>query len=54
MKLRSSMTLFARAAPDNGLFRQVLNDYFGGVEDEATERLLRSQDRDAGTSDRLT
>jgi uncharacterized protein (DUF1810 family) len=51
MKLRSSMTLFARAAPDNGLFGQVLNDYFGGVEDEATERLLRSQDRHVGTSD---
>jgi uncharacterized protein (DUF1810 family) len=42
MKLRSSMTLFARAAPDNALFQQVLNDYFGGVADEATESRLGS------------
>ncbi len=40
MKLRSSMTLFARAAPDNALFQQVLNRYFGGVGDEATESRL--------------
>jgi uncharacterized protein (DUF1810 family) len=39
-KLRSSMTLFARAAPDEPLFRAVLEQYFGGEEDEATlERL---------------
>jgi uncharacterized protein (DUF1810 family) len=37
MKLRSSMTLFAHAAPDNPLFRQVLAQYFGGVADAATE-----------------
>jgi uncharacterized protein (DUF1810 family) len=42
MKLRSSMTLFSRAAPDEPLFPQVLNDYFDGVTDEATERLLGS------------
>ncbi len=40
MKLRSSMTLFARAAPDEPLFRQVLDGYFDGVADEATERRL--------------
>jgi uncharacterized protein (DUF1810 family) len=45
MKLRSSMTLFARAAPDNTLFRQVLLDYFGGAPDPATERILDSQHR---------
>lgn len=39
-KLRSSMTLFARAAATNPVFRQVLDAYFGGVPDEATERLL--------------
>jgi uncharacterized protein (DUF1810 family) len=40
MKLRSSMTLFARAAPDEPLFRAVLERYFGGEEDPATlERL---------------
>jgi uncharacterized protein (DUF1810 family) len=51
MKLQSSMTLFARAAPDNVLFRQVLNDYFGGVADEATESRLDCLDRYRGTSD---
>ena len=40
IKLRSSMTLFARAAPDNPVFDQVLDAYFGGVPDEATDRLL--------------
>jgi uncharacterized protein (DUF1810 family) len=38
--LRSSMTLFARAAPDNALFRQVLDDYFGAVADPATDERL--------------
>ena len=40
IKLRSSMTLFARADPSSLVFGQVLNAYFGGVPDEATERLL--------------
>ena len=37
MKLRSSMTLFARAAPDQPLFRQVLDRCFDGVEDESAD-----------------
>jgi uncharacterized protein (DUF1810 family) len=41
LKLRSSMTLFARAAPDEPLFAQVLDRYFGGAPDDATDRLLR-------------
>ena len=40
MKLRSSMTLFARADPGNPVFQQVLDGYFAGVADAATERLL--------------
>lgn len=40
MKLRSSMALFARAAPDEPLFRQVVERYYGGVPDAATARLL--------------
>jgi uncharacterized protein (DUF1810 family) len=36
MKLRSSMTLFAAAAPDEPVFGEVLTKYFGGVPDEAT------------------
>jgi uncharacterized protein (DUF1810 family) len=40
MKLRSSMTLFARADPNDPVFQQVLDAYFAGVADPATERLL--------------
>ncbi len=40
VKLRSSMTLFAHAAPSNPVFRQVLDTYFEGTADGATERLL--------------
>ncbi|HJS92643.1 MAG TPA: DUF1810 domain-containing protein [Solirubrobacteraceae bacterium] len=40
MKLRSSMTLFARADPTNPVFGQVLEAYFGGEADQATDRLL--------------
>ncbi len=42
MKLRSCMTLFHRAAPDEPLFAQVLDGYYGGVADEATDARLRS------------
>jgi uncharacterized protein (DUF1810 family) len=35
-KLKSSMTLFARAAPEQLLFRAVLVQYFDGAEDPAT------------------
>jgi uncharacterized protein (DUF1810 family) len=41
MKLRSSMTLFLRAAPNEPVFRQVLEKHFDGVADEATDALLR-------------
>ena len=40
MKLRSSMTLFSAAAPDEPCFRQVLARYFDGRDDEATTTLL--------------
>ena len=35
-KLRSSMTLFAAAAPDEPAFREVLDHWFDGGADEAT------------------
>ena len=35
-KLRSSMTLFAHAAPDEPVFRRVLDRWFAGEEDAAT------------------
>src|SRR5579859_7063847 len=40
MKLRSSMTLFQRARPADPLFGQVLERYFDGQPDPATDRLL--------------
>jgi uncharacterized protein (DUF1810 family) len=39
-KLQSSMTLFLRAAPEEQIFRRVLEHYFGGEADAATDRLL--------------
>jgi uncharacterized protein (DUF1810 family) len=39
-KLRSSMTLFLRAAPDDPLFQQVLDRWYGGAPDAATDALL--------------
>jgi uncharacterized protein (DUF1810 family) len=43
IKLRSSMTLFAAAAPEDSLFRRVLDDYFDGRPDAATEALIEAQ-----------
>ena len=40
LKLRSSMTLFGLAAPDEPTFRQVLERFYDGHSDAATERLL--------------
>jgi uncharacterized protein (DUF1810 family) len=40
MKLRSSMTLFHRAAPDEPLFREVLEHFFEGRPDPATDERL--------------
>ena len=40
MKLRSSMTLFARADPDERVFPDVLDRFFDGSADERTIRLL--------------
>ena len=40
LKLRSSMTLFARADPEQPVFAVVLDRYFGGVPDGQTEALL--------------
>ena len=40
MKLRSSMTLFHRAAPDEPVFRQVLERFYDGQADQATDARL--------------
>lgn len=40
MKLKSSMTLFAVAAPDDPVFQQVLDKYYGGEQDALTLSIL--------------
>jgi len=40
LKLRSCMTLFHRAAPDEPVFARVLDRHYGGVADEATDARL--------------
>ena len=40
MKLCSSMTLFLHAAPAEPVFRQVLEQYFSGMTDAATEERI--------------
>jgi uncharacterized protein (DUF1810 family) len=43
IKLRSSMTLFAAAAPEDPLFLRVLDVHFKGLPDAATEALIEAQ-----------
>lgn len=43
LKLRSSMTLFEAADPDEPAFRDVLDTHFGGVRDELTLDLVRQR-----------
>ena len=40
MKLRSSMTVFVRADPDDRSFRAIIDRYFDGRPDPLTDRLL--------------
>ena len=40
MKLRSSLTLFARAAPDEARFGEAIARWFGGTYDDATDARL--------------
>ena len=42
MKLRSCLTLFARAADDPRPFDEALQWHFGGQRDDATLRLLEA------------
>jgi uncharacterized protein (DUF1810 family) len=43
LKFRSCLTLFAQAAPEETLFRDLLEKYFHGKEDSATLELLADQ-----------
>jgi uncharacterized protein (DUF1810 family) len=40
MKVRSSMTVFHRAAPDEPLFTEMLERFYVGITDDATDALL--------------
>ena len=40
MKVRSCMTLFHRAAPDEAVFREVLDRFYGGMPDPATDERI--------------
>jgi uncharacterized protein (DUF1810 family) len=40
LKLRSCVTLFRHAAPDEPVFSQVLDQYFDGMPDSATEQRI--------------
>lgn len=42
-KLHSSMTLFHRADPRQGVFQEILVKYFDGMPDPATDQLLAGQ-----------
>lgn len=42
LKLRSSMTLFEQAAPENPVFGMVLDKFFGGERDELTLQILET------------
>ena len=42
MKVRSSMTMFHRAAPAEPLFTQMLGRFYDGTADEATDALLQA------------
>jgi uncharacterized protein (DUF1810 family) len=43
IKLRSSMTLFAHADPDDPVFQRVIDKYFAGARDPVTETILERQ-----------
>ena len=46
MKLRSCLTLFAQVAPDEPVFTQLLEAFFGGAPDAATLQLLAGRGHD--------
>lgn len=43
LKLRSSMTLFAEAAPEERVFQAVLDKYFDGKKDQKTLTILKNR-----------
>ncbi len=50
LKFRSSMTLFAEAAPGEAIFQAALEKFFGGEPDDRTIILLRKSEHDPDKS----
>lgn len=44
LKLRSSMTLFAQADPEEEVFQEVIRRFYGGEYDELTLEMMKSDD----------
>lgn len=51
LKLRSSMTLFARVSDPQSIFRQVLEKYYGGAEDPKTAAFLQADASPSGSQE---
>jgi len=45
LKLKSCMTLFAEADPENQIFQNVLNKFFNGEKDQMTLKLLKWEEK---------
>ena len=45
LKLRSSMTLFSMAEPDNPIFSEVLKKYFNGKNDSRTIQMIKGSEK---------
>lgn len=45
MKLKSSMTLFEIASPENKIFKSVLDKYFNGQHDQKTVKIISSMQK---------
>lgn len=52
LKLRSSMTLFAIAAPEYSVFQRVLDKYYGGAMDKKTIEILKEQENNYRREDK--
>lgn len=52
MKLLSCMTLFEKAAPDNKVFPQVIDKFYGGRRDQKTLEILKNDEAPEELTDR--
>lgn len=45
LKLRSCMTLFAIASPEQDVFERVLKKYYNGIRDHVTEQMIKEEEK---------